>query len=306
MQIHLHVGVHKTATTYLQSRLKAEASDLRQQGIGYAPLGEIRSTLTRPLMSLDPNDFKIEDQLGIFFKNCTVPSHPKLIVSDENLIGYCGSIVANGKGFENAETRMAQLRCLLDKHQVSLFVAVRCYDEFIGSAYSEGLRNLGRFVAIDDCRRRLDIETIRWPNLIQRLRAGLKPFRTVVWRFEDFRQIYDDVCSELVFNASAVRGVSTTPERPSFSQIAVDVLHTVAERHGAAVASALIGEIGSALPKDSARPAFDPWSAEERTALKALYANDCSALDADLWLQPRGLTAPVPCEPSKVVNKLLG
>lgn len=306
MEIHVHVGVHKTATTYLQNLLKGEARDLRQKGIGYAPLGRIRSSLTRRLMSFDQKDFKIEDQLGMFFESHVVPARPRLIISDENLIGYCGSIVANGRGFENVEARMSQLRRLLGKHQISLFVAVRCYDGFLSSAYSEGLRNLGRFVAIDDFRRRLDIDSIRWPNLIQKMRAGLEPTRTVIWRFEDFPQIGDDVRSELTFNASAVRSVSATPERPSFSQIAVDVMHTVAERHGAAVASALIDQIGSALPKDSARSAFDPWSAEERAALKTLYAEDCRAIDAHLWLQPGGRTAPTACEPSKLINTRLG
>ena len=46
MQIVLHIGVHKTASTYVQAILEASRDRLGAEGIGYVTLEEMRSGIT--------------------------------------------------------------------------------------------------------------------------------------------------------------------------------------------------------------------------------------------------------------------
>ena len=67
MQIHIHVGVHKTATTFIQSRLKGNLAKLNRAGIGYMPVWAFRTSFWKEPLKIDPATFRIEDHLGDFF-----------------------------------------------------------------------------------------------------------------------------------------------------------------------------------------------------------------------------------------------
>jgi hypothetical protein len=284
MEIHLHVGVHKTATTYLQQRLKADAPSLRRAGIGYAPLGRLRPFLTRQLMSFTPGDFRIEEHLGLFYGQQSIPAEPRIIISDENLIGYCGTLVRDGQPFRNGPERLAHLRRLLAGHRIRLFVAIRSYDTFLASAYSEGLRNLNTFIDVDSFRRRIDIHQLRWPQLIADLADAVDALQIRLWRFEDFGAHLEAILQEMAFDVPVTACRLAGPERPSFSQLAVDVLESVAREHGVGTAGKLIGVIDQALPKDRDHPAFNPWSLDEQAALADMYAQDCASIPQNRWL----------------------
>ncbi|WP_372625037.1 hypothetical protein [Falsiroseomonas sp.] len=52
----LHLGVHKTATTYLQGRLANSAAYLASRKVSFEPLEPFRDTFTTPLWSTPPED----------------------------------------------------------------------------------------------------------------------------------------------------------------------------------------------------------------------------------------------------------
>lgn len=290
MRINVHVGVHKTATTFVQGVLRHNLDALAESGVGYLPMGRVRQWLTRPLMTVDPRGFDIESHLDRFFP-AGVPSRVTgIVISDENLVGDCTSFVRTGRLYERLEQRLSRLRLLLAGHELSLFCAVRGYDSFPVSAYSEGMRH-GGFVPFSEFESRVDWSTLRWPLVVARMEQALRPARTRVWRLEDFRAHADHVVSDLAFGEPVrLRVDSARSERQSFSQLAVDTLHLVAESQGAEVASALVRPVADALPKSQDRPAFAPWAPEHVSRLRARYAEDCRAVPADRWVVPPALS----------------
>jgi hypothetical protein len=298
MKLHVHVGVHKTATTYLQGQLAKKRQELNQVGVGVMALSKFRPFFTRHLMDHPVGEFRIEDHLEKFFGDGVPEDISGLILSDENLVGLCNGFISHGKVYRGSDDRLNRLRELLAGHEVTMFMAIRSYDSFTSSAYCEAMRHTQQFVRFNSFRSKFDIESLRWPAMIGRFVAALQPAEVKLWRFEDFRQHSDSIVKALAFGADVgEQPEQPKAERPSFSAPAVSVLETVAKRHGLKTAAELVNAVSEALPKGSGEgeyPAFDPWTEAEHESMTSLYNEDCAAIPAQYWFVPPG--APVGAE----------
>lgn len=288
MKIHLHVGVHKTASTLIQKVFAANQTTLNLNGIGFMPMTAFRKSVTRRLTSLSGENFSIAGLIPNFFPRAQ-PDVPKgIIISDENLIGSCGTIVHRGKPYVSGAARLAVLRELLTEHEVSLFVSIREYGSFISSAYCETLRHHDEFVHFDRVRRNLDKAAFCWPALLESFQESLKPTDMKIWRFESFFKHSDAIMRAIAFQLGSVFDSASlnAVTRPSFSHAAVEALQLIAEHIGPDAASRLVIPITRNLPKGEDYPAFDPWTEEEHSMWREQYQRDCRQIPASYWLLP--------------------
>jgi len=298
LKIHLHIGVHKTATTFIQARLRGNLVALNNAGIGYIPIWQFRTSMWKALQKIDPATFKLEDHLGDFFPR-GVPSEVRgIIISDENLLGLCGSMLTTGNLYSGVRPKMAHLRKLLAGHEVTLFCAFRRYHEFLASAYCEGLRSNKRYITFEDFTSRVNWKGMSWLNLIDRVEGGLHPKKVRYWRYEQFRPNSERILQELAFGEKLElpNADDPKPTYQSFSQTAVDALDSISERLGRTVAGALARTISAALPKSEGYADFDPWGLAEKKRLSSRYDDDCRRIPARKWLIAPELPAPAPAE----------
>jgi hypothetical protein len=290
VKIHIHVGVHKTATTYIQRRLKLSMKSLNADGIGYLPVWRFRSSFWKEYMTLSPETFRIEDHLKDFFVNKPPSDVRGLIISEENLLGLCGNFVKTGRLFNGVRPRLAHFRKLLAGHEITLFFAVRSYDGFICSAYCEGLRSNRNFVGFDDFHDRINWKLMNWPHLLKRVEDGLQPERTVIWRYEQFRDHSEEILNRLAFGnmLSPDETDGTNPVYMSFSQLAMDTIDCVAKQMGGEIAGQLVRPISDTFVKSEARPSFDPWTDQRKAWLAHRYQEDCGTINSAKWLMPVG------------------
>lgn len=292
MKLHVHLGVHKTATTYLQGLMAKNLQQLNAAGVGAMPLSQFRAFFTRNFMDFPAGEFRIENELQRFFEDGVPSSVRGLILSDENLIGLCNGLIAFGKPYQSLNARLTQLRSLLQGHSITLYISIRSYDYFTSSAYCEAMRHADHFLTFKSFRAKFDVEALRWPAMIERFAKVLKPAEIKLWRFEDFPGNAETIFRDLAFGIDAADlSVGTRAERPSFSEAAVAALEVVSSKLGPKVAIGLVNAITDRLPKGSGEgeyPAFDPWSEEEHRNLSALYAEDCAKIPARYWLIPPG------------------
>ena len=296
MKLHVHLGVHKTATTYLQGLLTRNGESLNKAGVGTMPLSQFRSFFTRNFMKFQAEEFRIEDQVERFFEH-GVPSNIKgLILSDENLIGICNGLIGNGKPYQSSNKRLNHLRELLAGHRVTMHMSIRSYANFTSSAFCEAMRHTEHWVPFESFREKFDIESLRWPAMIERFAAALDPAEIKLWRFEDFRDNSSAIFRDLAFGiGSTTSSGESKTERPSFSEPAVIALETLSERVGATTAAKLVETLTERLPKGTGKgqyPAFDPWSADDHSRMAELYEEDCAAIPAKYWLIPPGSSKP--------------
>jgi hypothetical protein len=286
------VGVHKTATTYLQGLISKNGHRLHAAGVGAMPLTPFRAFFTRNFMKFPAAEYRIDDHLDRFFPDGIPSSIRGVVLSDENLVGMCNGFIANGQPYQSSGKRLAHLRALLDGHRITMYISIRSYAHFTSSAYCEAMRHTDHFTKFDSFRAKFDMETLRWPAMIERFAAALKPAEIKLWRFEDFRDHGDAVFRDLAFGIDpGGPDVDTKAERPSFSEPAVTVLETLSTRFGPKVAAEMVSEITQRLPKGSAKGeylAFDPWSEEDHARMAALYDEDCAAIPPRYWLIPPG------------------
>ena len=95
-RIHLHLGAHKTATTYIQRILATNKDTLLENGVFYLPLAQTRAKLSKQIMGLSRKGRRsadlvshrqaILDELsGKGLERCHT-----VLISDENLLGSPG------------------------------------------------------------------------------------------------------------------------------------------------------------------------------------------------------------------------
>src|SRR3569623_1136311 len=187
MKINVHVGAHKTATTYLQSILKSNLRSLNANGVGYLPLKECRQLLTGTLMKHEPRTFEIEQLWHSFFPYEHPAGITGLVISDENILGTCGEFADTGTLYPNVTARLRRLRELLAPHEVHLFFSIRRYAAFLAAAYCESLRHRRGYTSFDEYWNRVKIGQFRWPTIFFRMQEALQPASVTLWRYEDFR-----------------------------------------------------------------------------------------------------------------------
>jgi len=284
MQIHLHVGVHKTATTHMQLRLAKSRSALTAAGVAYMPLEPFRSLFTSRLIKLVPGEFSVDDHAEKFFFDGKRRKIDRLLISDENLVGWCGSMFGSGIPFKGAVSRLEQLRQLFPAANITLFCSIRSYDTFITAAYCEALRNGAKFMKFRRFWDRIDFDRLRWPRVIDGFIGAIQPNQTKIWKYEDFRANSSAILRDLAFGVDVSELAEDAGGRPSFSQVTVELLELIAAFKGGKVASRLIRPIGDGLPKSEGYGQFDPWSNSERKLLTEHYNEDCKSIDPSLWL----------------------
>jgi hypothetical protein len=293
MKLHVHLGVHKTATTYLQGLLAKNAQGLNAAGVGVMPLSPFRAFFTRQFMKFPAGEYRLDDHVERFFAH-GMPSNVRgMILSDENLIGICNGLISTGKSYHGAHRRLAHLKEILAGHRVAMYLSIRSYANFTSSAYCEAMRHTDQFVTFASFRERLDVEALRWPAIIERFADSLRPAEIKLWRFEDFRDNSGAVFRDIAFGVEPEQDADVKAERPSFSEPAVTVLEALSSRLGPKAAAELVNEISERLPKGSGKgqyPAFDPWSPEDHERLAALYDEDCAAIPSQYWvISPGGV-----------------
>jgi hypothetical protein len=291
MRIHIHIGVHKTATTYIQLVLEASRPVLSAAGIGYLPLKPTRGLLTKRLMDLTPENFSIEDLAAHFFDE-SVPAKIKgLVISEENLLGHNAETVHSGQLYPAALDRLSRLRALLASHELTAFMAVRSYDDYIASQYCEAMRWAPLFCRFESFLGRMNFETFRWPHLYAGVMAALAPDNIRIWRYEDFRANAEAIIRALAFDVAGPLALDQPDLKPGISQKAMDYLHQIERKNRAEAAAASVRAAEAAFPKAKGFPGFNPWSVSAREQLRQVYDADCAALP-DKWLVKPAFTAP--------------
>jgi len=110
MQIELHLGVHKTATTHLQ-RFWSACARLPAARAACPPLEEVRARLT-PVAggpAKDPGEDEVRRaQAVVWLSQWHAAGHP-VVLSDENLIGTCERVFSLNSIYSGALPRLQRV-----------------------------------------------------------------------------------------------------------------------------------------------------------------------------------------------------
>ncbi len=264
LRIVLHLGAHKTATTYIQDKLAANVDRLAGHGITYLPLAAMRQQLTGPIAR--------GESPGEALRALIAASGDRLVLSDENLLRPPRQIVRKPALYTSLAERVRPMVAALQGRDLTVAMALRSYDEMLPSLYCELIRHRP-FVRWETTAAALRPEAVSWRPVIERLLSIVPEESLVLWDFGRFGELEPQVFELLLGRRLDLAG-SDAPVRESLSGKAVAALAALEGTLDGEEIRRLVPAVTRILPRGDRYPAFQPFDPATRATLKARYLAD--------------------------------
>lgn len=232
-RVHIHLGAHKTATTFIQNCLEQNKSLFLDRHILCVTPTFTRNGFMKcfreSIAGNAENQAELTEKMLAFIKAETLSygfndSQPTLLViSEENFLGNFKSLIENGRLYPELKLRLATLAKTFDGCEISVFVSIRHYCEFYPSAYLEALRNGVHRMSFEEFMANATILENSWLTMIDDI---CSVFDTVkVWPYEKFRENAQAILSELLDTPLSKEIIDiNTLQRPSLSRKGLDIV----------------------------------------------------------------------------------
>ncbi len=292
----VHGGVHKTATSHIQSILQRNAGRMRKSGVHYVHHRDTRKHYTVPCQlngyeKLGLNyKTKVPDEVltrkaQTFFEGIGAGPGERIILSDENMPGHSGHCVRSGQLYNRRDVLVPIFAGHVPYPVTEVHLAIRNYADFFASTFIEFLRSAkGENVIPEAMMKRAVLSNLpSWSGFIDVIETCFPQAQLTLWRHEDFDDLSQVVIGNLCgpdIDPDTLVSPKRKRGRPSASHRAVQELLIEIERNGAEAALARRVEIQDAYPRGSEYPGYDPWTASERAHLTRLYDRDTADIAA--------------------------
>ena len=273
----LHLGAHKTASTHFYRLVRLNRFHNQDLSFALPRKRDVRDVVTRRIR---PGGFRMAGPPPGQGACALADGHRVVMISDENIIGTCLSVIDDGMLYPLAQKRVRRALHLIGAKEAELLMAVRQPADFAVSIWCEALRSWGyldfrAFVGPDP------FNALRWTRLCRRLLRARPGISMTVWSYEDYGDVRSNVLSHLfppletgprqLFDDNAI-------VRPGLSARAGEEIRQFSMTHDETPEPGRIDDIMEAFPKSDLWPAPDPWTAEERKLLTRQYRRDLKLL----------------------------
>lgn len=266
----LHVGAHKTATTYIQSRLLNSQDVLNSAGISIVPTGQFRKRITSQVLNSDFAPVQLSRLLEEY------AGYKRVIISDENLLGVRPN---TNRLYPRARQRLEAILPAFEGYTVEVFVTLRSYPDYLVSFYTEYLRN-NRFIRFERFYKQIDFNTVTWLDLLEDIRVT--GFETL--RISDFSTFFD--AEQQYFDALlGTKGISLSPadntpavRRTKLTQQGYDALQLFAQKYALGSAQQPMSVIDSTEQETPATP-FMPIPEAQRVEMETRYKTEMGQIN---------------------------
>lgn len=273
----VHLGAHKTASTHFHRLFLRNSKLCAAHDLAVPKKEPIRRLLTKKLVAhvdvdtLNPSAALAEMAEG----------HGNLFISDENIIGVPGGLFRKGQMYSNAQKKLERLNTVLASVDTTeVLLAVRHPASFVASSYGEYMRRSG-YLTFEEYLHGMQIENIRWADLVKRAQAAMPDQPLVVWAFEDYRALVPRLLNRVLGvaedTATDYKELETVV-RPGMSHRAMQEIEKLCAETTGDVSTEALEAVVAAYPKSKTEPAPQVWTPEQRETLDALYARDLEAI----------------------------
>lgn len=195
-EVNLHLGVHKTATTFLQEHL----IQLDNPDFQYTGLKKFRSA---------------KRNLGYFGYLHSLDWGKKTLISDENLIGGNGTLLS-GRLYPSFHKTVDEcLSGFKNRSLVTVYITIRPMTSFVPSQYCEHLR-WSPYISYDEFTSRVDVKNLSWYEVLSEGIRAHSDIRFEIYDFRNFSDYKTQLLKRLSFELFDEFDPSITPSRESF------------------------------------------------------------------------------------------
>lgn len=277
LDINLHLGAHRNASTTFQQFLDRNETVLRQSGCAVWTPARTRKGLFAGLIER-PEDIteQIERRaarsiglIAIEIERLARAGQAQLLISDENIMGTTRNNLRQVRLYPNADERLARFRPGFGTGLRRIGLSIRSYDTFWASCLAFGITQGFRMPLTADLDRYVT-QPRRWRDLIRDLAAVFPGVEILVWPFERFASQPDAQLSILTGGIAPDLPLTGARERTNVSPHCEKLRQILTMRGETILGRKLTDRDGRWMPFDEA----------QRMALRAQYAVDLDWLRA--------------------------
>ena len=285
LNVTLHLGAHKTASTHLQHSLRMHNELLVKKGIAfYSP----------PLMRAQNLDYM--GRLGLTRNSDELPfdvlsemkqAADKLVISEENFLALAHppSKPADAPLYPRAGRALGKLLKASPDVAFDLFMSVRDYASFYQSLYSQNFYG-GLFQPLDHFMGGFHYDTLTWADPIKDLCALDNVRSLTVWRYEDYPAIGPKVIDAMFGKGIGAKVKLDAPVRhPGLSQRAAAELLKIGADQPDNIGKPrklenrkIAADLAQTYPVTSDNPKIAIWTGDDLAASSTRYDADLGAI----------------------------
>ncbi len=285
--IRLHLGAHKTATTYIQETLLLNRAESAAAGLAYWPLHQIRPlfrNIVRDRMAQDKSRLrqlakitgKANQNDRARFNALFVPGMD-VTLSEENVLSDIEDCYRGGL-YPRANYGLSLLGDLPGDRPLEIMLSVRSYAPFLSSIYAQSLRH-GGYAPWEKVARLNQTCEGQWSILVDKIRAAAPNANILIWQYENFSKVEGDVLSRLSgLPAEQIQKPVQGDVLPSASGRAISEMMAAAPDLDRTERVFKMLALTAQYPRDRYPERFAPWTRAEETRLDAAYQQDIAEL----------------------------
>lgn len=268
MDVILHLGAHRTASTTFQTYMRGQGDALNGAGIGYWGPYRTRTGLLHGVLDRSATLAQSQRARGRILLNLNGAVRKgvqSLVISDENMIGAPRRVLARSRLYPEAGERMARVQHGFDGAVSQILLQIRSFENYWASMLAFAVPR-GAAVPDTGALDRLVTQTRSWRHVIQDIACAMPTADIIVTPFERFAGRPD---RQLAL-ASSVQ-----PPQLSAGSIWENRSPRLAELRAVLRER---GEDAAQLPDGQGR--WNPFDSAQRDALRETYADDLYWLHA--------------------------
>lgn len=289
MPVNFHMGAHKTATTYIQSRLLANRDALNEAGICVVNLwardeltAAYRAALSDAIEGVAVRSNSLA-RASVLLRSLMARSlseigrePTRVVVSFENAAG--GYDLSRGPIYPNIAAGVSHVLEAFQDMDVRILFGVRSLDRLLESGYVQRLYSRFETRTFKGYLEEVDLDELSWIRVIDELENVVGAGHLTTWAYEDFPQIESTVWTAMLSerNWRSLLEGQAARSNPSLSRKGMKYIRSLNRVLDPADAPLVRRFIKRNFKRKSAAPFL--LRDEQRCRLQARYANELSAL----------------------------
>lgn len=267
----LHLGAHKTATTYIQKKLARNQPLLKSKDVQYYKLEQLRKAFT-PLVYGSG-----KEKPAFIEKMAQAAATTDVVISEENILGMAGELMKKGAFYPDVASRLRKVIKALGVEAPAIYLSTREYSAFVVSMYCEYLRHQP-FIPFETYMDVFRKSGFSWVKVIGDIRSAAPGAEIYLWDFSRFRETEHAILTHMIGFDAALLTSSEESVRESFSSITISAYQALGSVLEGKEHRKMLGILSQEFPRGEQYPAFQPLQDDEISRYRQAYAADMAEI----------------------------
>lgn len=278
IKVIVHLGIYKTATTYLQNTLMTNNDVLKANKIAYIPMTKMRKNgITRAITNVKTTADEVYE---LILANIDCQDYNTILISEELILGGVYDIRMHDKIAPRLHYRINKIKEVFKTHDTKYYFCIREYSSFYRSVYCEFLRHAKHYMTFKNFIGDFDYLNYSWKDLILELMQEVGKEKLTIFTFENFIKKEDHYFKMLLNDYDLkLREYLTKNTRKSFANKSIEILDCLSHEFSGEFVIKLLHHIDLNIHRLNFKEKFNPWSKSEQKHLKNKYINDINEIE---------------------------